>query len=137
MLDYETIRIVWWAILGFLFIGFAITGGIDLGTGTLLPFVTKTNEERRIAINSIAPTWEGNQVWFILGGGAAFAAWPYVYAVAFTTLYFALFLILIALILRPVGFDFRNKIDHTSWRLLWDICLFLGGMIPTIFLELH
>ena len=112
MLDYETLRIIWWCLLGFLLIGFAIMGGIDLGVGALLPFVAKTNNERRIVINSIAPTWDGNQVWFIFAGGAIFAAWPHVYAVAFSTFYFALFFVLVALILRPVGFDFRGKINN-------------------------
>lgn len=81
-LDYETLRVIWWLLLGVLLIGFALTDGFDLGVAALLPFVARSDSERRLVINTIAPTWEGNQVWFILGGGAIFAAWPLVYAVA-------------------------------------------------------
>lgn len=132
MLDYEMLRIIWWALLGVLLAGFAVMGGIDLGVGTLLPFVAKNNTEKRILINSVGPSWEGNQVWFVLGGGAIFAAWPFVYAVAFSTLYIALLLVLLALILRPVGFDFRHKINSDKWRAFWDIALFIGGFVPTL-----
>lgn len=132
LLDYETLRLIWWALLGLLLIGFAIMDGYDMGVATLLPFTTKTDSERRIAINCIAPFWEGNQVWFILGGGAIFAAWPSVYAVAFSGFYGAMFLVLVALILRPVGFKFRSKIAHPYWRCLWDTALFLGGFVPSL-----
>ena len=80
MLDYETLRLIWWALLGILLIGFAVMDGFDLGTAALLPFVARTDAERRVAINTVGPVWEGNQVWFILGGGAIFAAWPALYA---------------------------------------------------------
>ncbi len=130
--DYEILRILWWCLLGVILIGFALMGGIDLGIGALLPFISKNNIERRIMLNVSGPTWEGNQVWFILGGGAIFAAWPFVYAVAFSTFYFALFLVLLALILRPVGFDFRNKIDNNKWRNIWDAALFIGGFVPSL-----
>ena len=103
-LDYETLRIIWWALMGVLLIGFALTDGFDLGAAALLPFVARSDEERRLVINTIGATWEGNQVWFILGGGAIFAAWPLVYAVSFSGFYLAMFLVLAALILRPVGF---------------------------------
>ena len=104
MLDYETLRLIWWLLLGVLLIGFAVTDGFDLGTAILLPFVGRTDGERRIAINTIGPVWEGNQVWLILGAGAIFAAWPPIYAVAFSGFYLAMFLVLLALIVRPVGF---------------------------------
>jgi cytochrome d ubiquinol oxidase subunit II len=130
--DYETLRVIWWLLLGFIFIVFAVMGGIDLGVGTLLPFVARNDIEKRVLLNSVGPTWESNQVWFILGGGATFAAWPYVYSVAFSTMYIALFVVLLALILRPVGFDFRSKIDNLLWRDIWDGALFCGGFIPTI-----
>ncbi len=131
-LDYETLRVIWWLFLGVLLIGFAIMDGFDLGTSMLLPFVARQDAERRITINAIGPFWEGNQVWFILGGGAVFAAWPPVYAASFSGFYIAMFLVLAALILRPVGFDFRNKIDDARWRTFWDYALFVGGLVPSV-----
>ena len=106
--------------------------GFDLGVATLLPFVAKTDSERRVTINTVGPVWEGNQVWFILGGGAIFAAWPYVYAVSFSGFYLAMFLILSALILRPVGFKFRSKINNPKWTGFWDWALFVGGFVPAL-----
>lgn len=131
-LDYETLRIIWWTLLGVLLIGFALTDGFDLGTAALLPFVAKTDEERRMVINSVGATWEGNQVWFILGGGAIFAAWPFVYAVSFSGFYLAMFLVLAALILRPVGFKYRSKRPDPAWRTRWDWALFTGGLVPAL-----
>ena len=131
-LDYETLRLIWWLLLGVLLIGFALTDGFDLGVATLLPFVARTDGERRMVINSIAPTWEGNQVWFILGGGAIFAAWPFVYAVSFSGFYLAMFLVLSALILRPVGFKYRSKRPDPAWRARWDWAIFIGGFIPAL-----
>jgi cytochrome d ubiquinol oxidase subunit II len=131
-LDYETLRLIWWLLLGVLLIGFAIMGGRDLGVGALLPFVAKTDEERRILLNLIGPTWEGNQVWLILGGGAIFAAFPPLYAVSFSGFYLAMIVILLALILRPVGFKFRGKIEDTRWRAVWDWGLFVGGFVPAL-----
>ena len=131
-IDYETLRIIWWLLLGVLLIGFAVTDGFDLGTATLLPFVAKTDLERRVVINSIGPTWEGNQVWLILGGGAIFAAWPPLYAVSFSGFYLAMFAILFALILRPVGFKYRSKRDDATWRNVWDWALFVGGAVPSL-----
>ena len=132
MLDYEILRLIWWALLGILLIGFALTDGFDLGVGMLLPFVAKTDAERRIAINTVGPVWEGNQVWLLLGGGAIFAAWPPLYAAAFSGFYLAMFLVLCALILRPVGFKFRSKIDNARWRATWDTALFIGGLVPAL-----
>ena len=99
-LDYQTLRVIWWLLLGILLIGFAVMDGFDLGVGTLLPFVAKTDEERRLVLNTIGPVWEGNQVWLVLGGGAIFAAWPALYAVSFSGFYLAMFVVLSALILR-------------------------------------
>lgn len=130
--NYEILRIIWWLLLGILLIGFAIMDGFDLGVATLLPFVAKDDSERRVVLNSIGPVWDGNQVWFILGGGAIFAAWPLVYAVSFSGFYLAMFLVLVALILRPVGFDFRSKINHKTWRSVWDWCLFISGFVPSL-----
>ncbi|MBX9805318.1 MAG: cytochrome d ubiquinol oxidase subunit II [Alphaproteobacteria bacterium] len=132
LIDYETLRLIWWALLGVLLIGFAIMDGFDMGVAMLLPFTAKTDGERRVAINCIAPVWEGNQVWFILGGGAIFAAWPLVYAAAFSGFYGAMFLVLVALILRPVGFKFRSKVENPTWRALWDWALFIGGFVPSL-----
>lgn len=131
-LDYETMRLIWWLLLGVLLIGFAIMDGLDLGVGSLLPFAARTDDERRMLINLIGPTWEGNQVWLILGGGAIFAAWPALYAVSFSGFYLAMIAILLALILRPVGFKFRSKVENTTWRSTWDWALFLGGFIPAL-----
>ena len=131
-LTYDVLRVIWWALLGVLLIGFAVMGGFDLGVGTLLPFVARKDIERRVTINSIGPTWEGNQVWLILGAGAIFAAFPLLYAAAFSGFYFAMLLMLAALILRPVGFDFRNKLTDPRWRAAWDVALFLGGLVPAL-----
>jgi cytochrome d ubiquinol oxidase subunit II len=131
-LDYETLRVIWWLLLGVLLIGFAIMDGFDLGTAMLLPFVARTDSERRITINAIGPFWDGNQVWFILGGGAIFAAWPPVYAASFSGFYIAMFLVLAALIVRPVGFEFRNKIADPRWRAFWDYALFVGALVPSV-----
>jgi cytochrome d ubiquinol oxidase subunit II len=132
MFDYETLRLIWWALMGILLIGFALTDGFDLGVAALLPFVGRTDAERRMVINSIGPTWEGNQVWFILAGGAIFAAWPFVYAISFSGFYLAMFLVLAALILRPVGFKYRSKRPDAAWRSRWDWALFVGGFVPAL-----
>ncbi len=108
-LTYEHLRIIWWVLLGVLLIGFAIADGFDLGTAILLPFVGKTDGERRVVINTVGPVWEGNQVWLILGAGAIFAAWPLVYAVSFSGFYLAMLLVLCALILRPAAFKYPQQ----------------------------
>lgn len=131
-IDYDTLRLIWWLLLGVLLIGFAVTDGFDLGVGTLLPFVAKTDTERRIVINTIGPIWEGNQVWLIVGGGAIFAAWPPLYAVSFSGFYLAMFIILASLILRPVGFKYRSKRESAAWRATWDWALFIGGFVPAL-----
>jgi cytochrome bd ubiquinol oxidase subunit II len=132
MHDYETLRVIWWLILGTLLIGFAVTDGFDLGVGMIFRFIGRTDEERRALLECVEPVWEGNQVWFILGGGAVFAAWPLLYAAAFSSLYLAMFLILIALILRPVGFAFRNKLAEPRWRNFWDWALLIAGAVPAL-----
>ncbi len=132
LIDYDTLRVIWWLLLGVLLIGFAIMDGFDLGSGILLPFVARTDLERRVVINAVGPVWEGNQVWLVLGGGAIFAAWPPLYAVSFSGFYLAMFAILFALILRPVGFKYRSKRDGTAWRSAWDWALFVGGLVPAL-----
>ncbi|ARG99022.1 cytochrome d ubiquinol oxidase subunit II [Legionella micdadei] len=131
-IDYETLRLIWWILLGLLLIGFAIMDGFDLGIAMWLPLITKNDVEKRILINSIGPTWEGNQVWFILGGGAIFAAWPMLYALSFSGFYLAMLVVLLALILRPVGFKYRSKLNNPKWRNSWDYALFIGGFVPSL-----
>ncbi|MEJ1097882.1 MULTISPECIES: cytochrome d ubiquinol oxidase subunit II [unclassified Pseudoxanthomonas] len=131
-LDYQTLRLIWWLLLGVLLIGFAVMDGFDLGVATLLPAVARRDEERRVVLNVIGPVWEGNQVWLILGGGAIFAAFPALYAVSFSGFYMAMFLILFALILRPVGFKFRSKVPDPRWRAVWDWSLFVSGVVPAL-----
>ncbi|OTG92397.1 cytochrome d ubiquinol oxidase subunit II [Acinetobacter sp. ANC 3832] len=132
MIEYELLKIIWWVLVGVLLIGFALTDGFDMGSMVLMPFVGKTDNERRAAINTIAPHWEGNQVWFVTAGGALFAAWPMVYATAFSGMYWALLLVLFALFLRPVGFDYRSKLQNTQWRTSWDWGLCIGGAVPAL-----
>jgi len=130
--DYETLKMLWWLLIGVLLIGFAITDGMDMGVAMLLRLVGKTDSERRAVINTIGAHWDGNQVWFITAGGALFAAWPMVYAAAFSGFYFAMMLVLFALFFRPLGFDYRSKIDSKRWRNNWDWGLFAGSAIPAL-----
>ncbi len=132
MLDYESLKLIWWLLVGVLLVGFAIMDGHDMGVGTLLPFVGKDDTERRVVINTVGPHWDGNQVWFITGGGAIFAAWPLVYATAFSGFYWAMLAVLWALFFRPVGFDYRSKISNPTWRKTWDWGLFVGGAVPPL-----
>ena len=132
MFDYSTLKIIWWVLVGILLIGFAIMDGHDMGVGTLLPFVGRSDVERRVVINTVGPHWDGNQVWFITGGGAIFAAWPLVYATAFSGFYWAMLVVLWALFFRPVGFDYRSKIHNPTWRSTWDWGLFIGGSVPPL-----
>src|SRR3569833_71041 len=131
-MDYETLKLVWWLLIGVLLVGFAIMDGHDMGMGVLLPFVGRNDLERRADINTVAPHWDGNQVWFITAGGAGFAAWPQVYATAFSGFYWAMMAALWALFFRPVGFDYRSKIQNPAWRSTWDWGLFIGGAVPPI-----
>jgi len=132
MFDYETLKMLWWLLIGVLLIGFVITDGFDMGVGALLPIIGKTDNERRMMINSIAPHWEGNQVWLVTGAGAIFAAWPAVYATAFSGFYTAMLITLFALFFRPPGFDYRNKIDDPRWKNSWDWGLFIAGVVPPV-----
>ena len=130
--DYATLKVIWWLLIGALFIGFALTDGFDMGAGTLNPFLGRNDDERRVVINTVGPHWDGNQVWFITAGGAIFAAWPLVYAAAFSGFYIALLLVLFALILRPVGFEYRSKLPTPAWRTFWDWALFAGSAVPAL-----
>lgn len=131
-MDYETLKLIWWLLVGVLLIGFAVMDGHDMGVGILLPFVGRNDVERRVIINTVAPHWDGNQVWFITAGGAIFAAWPLVYATAFSGFYWAMMAALWALFFRPVGFDYRSKLQNPNWRSTWDWGLFIGGAVPPI-----
>ncbi|MBD1550087.1 cytochrome d ubiquinol oxidase subunit II [Pseudomonas typographi] len=132
MLDYETLKVIWWVLVGVLLIGFALTDGFDLGAALLMPVVGRDDNERRVVINTIAPHWDGNQVWFITAGGALFAAWPLVYSAAFSGFYWALLLVLFALFVRPVGFDYRSKLADPRWRQSWDWALCIGALVPSL-----
>jgi len=132
MLDYPTLKLIWWLLVGVLLVGFAIMDGHDMGVGTLLPFVGKNDVERRVVINTVGPHWDGNQVWFITAGGAIFAAWPLVYATAFSGFYWAMLIVLWALFFRPVGFDYRSKLADPRWRSAWDWALFAAGFVPPL-----
>lgn len=131
-MDYETLKLIWWVLIGILLIGFAVTDGFDMGVIALLKIVGKTDNERRVMLNTVGPHWDGNQVWFITAGGAIFAAWPVVYAVAFSGLYWALLLVLFAMFFRPVGFEYRSKIENDKWRNVWDWLLTIGGAVPAL-----
>jgi cytochrome d ubiquinol oxidase subunit II len=131
-MDYATLKVIWWVLIGVLLIGFALTDGFDMGAAILLPFIAKTDSERRIVVNTVGATWEGNQVWFITAGGAMFAAWPLVYAASFSGFYFAMLLVLFSLFFRPVGFDYRSKREDQRWRTAWDWALFIGGFVPAL-----
>ena len=131
-MDYEFLRFIWWLLIGVLLIGFAVTDGFDMGVGALLKVIGRDDTERRILINAVAPHWDGNQVWLITAGGALFAAWPPVYATAFSGFYLAMMLTLAALFLRPIGFDYRSKLDNAKWRSNWDWALTAGSAIPPI-----
>lgn len=130
ILDYETLKLMWWVIIGVLIIGFALTDGYDMGVGMLFPWLARGDMERRIILNAIGPTWEGNQVWFITAVASLFAVWPPVYATAFSTLYVALILMIFAMIFRPIGIEYRNKLSDAHWRMRWDWILFVASIIP-------
>jgi cytochrome d ubiquinol oxidase subunit II len=132
METYMILLIVWWGLLGVLLTGIGAMVGMDMGVGTLLPYVGRTDSERRVALNVIGPHWDGNQVWFILGGGAIFAAWPLVYATAFSGFYIVMLLLLWSMILRPLGFEYRSKLPSAAWRRVWDAALFLSGLLPMV-----
>lgn len=132
MFDYEVLRFIWWLLIGILLVGFAVTEGFDMGVGMLVRIMGRSDTERRVMINTIAPHWDGNQVWLITAGGALFAAWPMVYAAAFSGFYVAMILVLSSLFFRPVGFDYRSKIEDVRWRGMWDWGIFIGSFVPPL-----
>jgi cytochrome bd ubiquinol oxidase subunit II len=129
---YLILKFVWWVLLGVLLMGLAIMVGMDMGVGTILRYVGRTDAERRVALNIIGPHWDGNQVWFVLGGGAIFAAWPLVYATAFSGFYVVMLVLLWSMIVRPLGFEYRSKLASARWRNAWDWTLFVSGFVPML-----
>ncbi|MCC5466630.1 cytochrome d ubiquinol oxidase subunit II [Pelosinus baikalensis] len=126
------LNVLWFILVGVLFTGFFFLEGFDYGVGMLLPFIGKNDVERRIVINTIGPFWDGNEVWMITAGGALFAAFPHVYATMFSGFYMALFLMLVALILRGVAIEFRSKDESSEWRSTWDWMIFIGSTLPAL-----
>ena len=129
---YADAQVIWWLLLGVLLMGLAVMVGMDMGVGAILRSVGRTDEERRVALNIIGPHWDGNQVWFILGGGAIFAAFPLIYATAFSGFYVVMLLLLWTMIMRPLGFEYRSRIANPDWRGVWDWVLFVSGAVPMI-----
>jgi cytochrome bd ubiquinol oxidase subunit II len=132
METYLVLKVVWWVLLGVLLMGLAVMVGMDMGVGTILRYVGRNDTERRVAINIVGPHWDGNQVWFILGGGAIFAAWPLIYATAFSGFYVVMLLLLWSMIVRPLGFEYRSKLASAQWRGAWDWALFVSGFVPML-----
>lgn len=126
------LNIVWFILISVLFLVFFILEGFDFGVGILLPFVAKSDTERRQVLNAIGPTWDVNEVWLITAGGAMFAAFPNWYATMFSGYYLALVLMLVALIFRGMGFEFRSKVESSSWRRFWDWAIFAGSFVPAL-----
>lgn len=129
---FAVLQVIWWLLLGVLLMGLAVMVGMDMGVGTILRYVGRNDLERRVALNVIGPHWDGNQVWFILGGGAIFAAFPLIYATAFSGFYVVMLLLLWTMIIRPLGFEYRSKIASDTWRNVWDWTLFISGAVPMI-----
>ncbi|QJC33685.1 cytochrome d ubiquinol oxidase subunit II [Enterobacteriaceae endosymbiont of Donacia provostii] len=134
MLNHKILCIIWSLIITILMTGSVLTNGIDMGVGILLFIIGKNNLERRVMINTIAPHWDGNQVWLITTGAALFAAWPIVYATIFSCFYIPIILLLISLFLRPIGFEYRSKIKNKIWQQICDIFIFIGSIIPPFIL---
>jgi len=126
------LNILWFILLTVLFSGFFFLEGFDYGVGMLLPFIAKTDNERRAVINTIGPVWDGNEVWMITAGGAMFAAFPHMYATLFSGFYVALVFMLIGLIVRGVAFEFRSKREDPAWRERWDWAIYYGSLLPAL-----
>jgi len=126
------LNVLWFILIAVLYIGYFVLEGFDFGVGILLPFLGKTDTKRRVIINTVGPHWDGNEVWLLTAGGATFAAFPQWYATLFSGFYLPLFLMLIALIVRGVAFEFRSKDDNPRWRALWDWAIFFGSLVPAL-----
>ncbi|MCY0386813.1 cytochrome d ubiquinol oxidase subunit II [Robbsia sp. Bb-Pol-6] len=132
MATYLALKVVWWLLVGVVLIGVGVMVGMDMGVGTLLRYVGRTDIERRVALNIVGPHWEGNQVWFILGGGALFAAFPLIYGTAFSGFYIVMLLLLWSMIVRPLAFEYRSKLPGAGWRNGWDWMLLVSGFLPML-----
>ena len=129
MFDYTVLKLIWWAIIGGIFVIYSCTAGFDFGVTLIMPFL-RTEKKRKLALAASMPTWDGNMTWLVFAGGALFVVWPVVYATAFSGLYFAMFAVLWPMFLRPPGFDYRDRIDSAVWRRCWDIALFISALVP-------
>ena len=129
MFEYEFLKIAWWLMIGAVLMVYAATAGFDAGVTMYMPFL-RDETDRRVVLNTSAPTWDGNLTWIVFAGGGLFVVWPVVYATAFSGMYSALLLILFSLFLRPPGYEYRNKIDNAAWRKTWDWALFISAVIP-------
>ncbi len=132
LFSYEMLQVIWWMLVGVLLIGFALTNGMDMAVSALLFKIGRNPAERKVLSRTIVPHWDGNQVWLITAGGAIFAAWPEVYAASFSGLYWAMLLVLFAIWLRPLAFDYRNHGDSERWLRNWDIALTIGSLVPML-----
>ena len=132
LFEYSTLQVIWWILVGVLLIGFALTNGTDMAVSALLFKAGKNSKERGAIISTIVPHWDGNQVWLITAGGAIFAAWPEVYAASFSSLYWGMLLVLFAIWLRPLAFDYRNHRTDETWLKRWDIALGVGSFLPIL-----
>ena len=129
MFEYEFLKIIWWLIIGGVLMVYAATAGFDAGVTMYMPFL-KSERDRRVILNTSAPTWDGNLTWIVFAGGGLFVVWPVVYSTSFSGMYAAMLVILFSLFLRPPGYEYRNKINSAAWRKTWDWALFFSGMIP-------
>jgi cytochrome bd ubiquinol oxidase subunit II len=123
---------VWFALIAVLWIGYFTLEGFDFGVGMLLPVLARNDTERRVMINTIGPVWDGNEVWLLVAGGATFAAFPEWYATLFSGFYLPLLLILVALIVRGLAFEYRAKRDDPRWRGRWDLAIIVGSLVPSV-----
>lgn len=128
---------VWFILIAVLWTGYFVLEGFDFGVGMLMPFLGRGGDgqgeaRKRVLLNTIGPVWDGNEVWLLTAGGATFAAFPHWYATMFSGLYLPLLIILVALIVRALGFDYRGKVDDPTWRKRWDMAIFLGSAIPAL-----
>jgi len=131
-MSHEFLQVAWYLLVGVLMTGYAILDGFDLGVGVLSPFIARSDKERRLLLNAVGPFWDGNEVWLLTGGGALFAAFSHVYATVFSGFYLALMLVLFALILRAVSFEFRSKVESQTWRQAWDWVFFGSSLLPAL-----
>ncbi len=125
---------IWFILWGVLWAVYFMLDGFDLGLGTLMPFLSRSERDRRVIYNAMGPFWDGNEVWLITAGGVTFAAFPRMYAIMFSSMYAALLIVLFALILRGVSFEFRGKVESPAWRKIWDYCLTIGSFVPALLL---